>query len=451
MVGGQTVSLTVDPLDGACRARREPRPFFSIGRELCFNARVSSPTPADRPLRRNRDYLLLWSGQVVSTLGSTASTIIYPLLILALTDSPKAAGIAGALRAIPYLVFSLPVGALIDRWDRKRVMILCDLGRCAAVLAIPLAIAFDALSLALIYAVTLVEGTLYVFFNIAEVAALPRVVPAAQLPQAAAQNEAGFGAANIVGPSFGTFLFQFGRAMPFLADAASYAVSVVTLVGIRARFERERAAPRRDLRHEVMEGLRWLWDNRLIRYMALLTGGLNLVLAGVPLLVIVLAKRLGAGDAQIGVIFSLAGIGGIVGSLLGARIQRRFRFGQVIVATLVIECLLFPLYAVVPSYFLLAAVAGGSSLLGPIYNVVQFSYRLSIIPDDLQGRVNSVFRLLAFGFIPLGAALSGVLIEQLGVLQAVVVFEAVFVLLAAATAANRHVRDAAPIGRAAAS
>ncbi len=104
-------------------------------------------TPAPPPLSRNRDYILLWSGQVVSTLGSTASTVVFPLLILALTGSPGAAGIAGALRALPYLVFSLPVGALIDRWDRKRVMILCDLGRFAAVLAIPLAIAFDALSL----------------------------------------------------------------------------------------------------------------------------------------------------------------------------------------------------------------------------------------------------------------------------------------------------------------
>jgi len=407
--------------------------------------------PEQPPLSRNRDYLLLWSGQVVSTLGSTASTVVYPLLILAITGSPKAAGIAGALRAIPYLVFSLPVGALIDRWDRKRVMILCDLGRCLAVLLVPLAIAFDSLSLALVYAVTFVEGTFYVFFNIAEVAALPRVVPQAQLPQAAAQNEAGFGAANIVGPSFGTFLFQFGRGVPFLADAVSYAVSVATLLGVRARFEGKRVAPPRELHHEVAEGLRWLWENRLIRHMALLTGGLNLVLAGTPLLMIVIAKRLGAGDAQIGVIFSLAGIGGIIGSLIGGRIQRRFRFGQVILATLVAECLLFPLYAVVPSYYLLAAIAGGSSLLGPVYNVVQFSYRLSIIPDELQGRVNSVFRLLAFGFIPLGAALSGLLIEQLGVARAVVVFEAILVLLAAATAANRHVRDAAPIGRAAAS
>jgi predicted MFS family arabinose efflux permease len=400
------------------------------------------------PLLRNRDYLLLWSGQVVSTLGSTASAVVYPLLILAITDSPKAAGIAGALRALPYLVFSLPVGALIDRWDRRRVMILCDAGRCIAVLAIPLAIALDALSLWLIYAVTLIEGSLFVFFNIAEVAALPKVVPTEQLPQAAAQNEAGFGAANIVGPSFGTTLFQlFGRAAPFLADAATYAISVATLLGIRARFEREQPAVRRELRHEVAEGLRWLWSTPLVRFMAFLTGGLNLVNAAIPLVLIVRAKELGATDAQIGVVFSLAGIGGIVGSLIGGRIQRRFRFGQVIVACMALEALSFPLYVLMPTYHSLAIVAGASALLAPVYNVVQFSYRLSIIPDELQGRVNSVFRLLAFGFMPAGAALSGFLLERMGTVAAVLVFWCVLIALAAATAANRHVREAAPIAR----
>lgn len=406
-----------------------------------MNAPAAAP-----PLWRNRDYMLLWSGQVVSTLGTTASTVVYPLLILALTGSPQAAGIAGALRALPYLVLSLPVGALIDRWDRKRVMILCDVGRGLAALSIPIAMAFDVLTLWQIYAATLVEGSLFVFFNIAEVAALPRVVPPLQLPQAAAQNEAGFGAANIVGPSLGTFLYQvFGRAVPFLADALSYAVSVLSLVRIKAPFRSDRPVVRRHLAHEVAEGLRWLWANPLIRYMAFVTGGLNLVNAGTPLIVIVLAKQMGAGDAEVGVIFSIAGIGGIVGSLIGGQIQRRFRFGAVIAATIWANALLFPLYAIVPSYFLLGVVAGLMFLMNPIYNVVQFSYRLALIPDELQGRVNSTFRLLAFGFMPVGAALSGVLIERWGAVGAVALFSAWQLTLAVLTSANRHVRHAMPI------
>jgi predicted MFS family arabinose efflux permease len=399
-------------------------------------------------LWRNRDYMWLWSGQVVSTLGSTASTVLYPLLILALTDSPEAAGIAGALRALPYIVFSLPVGALIDRWDRKAVMIRCDIGRALAVASIPLAVAFDALTLTQVYVVTAIEGSLFVFFNIAEVAALPRVVAAPQLPEATAYNEAGFGIANILGHPIGTTLYQvFGRAVPFLADALTYCVSVVSLLRVKAEFQIETAPQKRDLRSEVAEGLRWLWANPLIRYMAFLTGGLNVINAGMPLIVIVLAKGVGASDAEIGLVFSFVGIGGIAGSLVGGRIQRRFSFGQVINGCMVAGALLFPLYAVMPSYIWLGVVAGLYYFLAPIYNVVQFSYRLSLIPDRLQGRVNSTFRLLAFGFMPIGAALAGVALERLGSTATVGLFSALLVAMAVATALNPHVRRAPSIGR----
>ena len=401
------------------------------------------------PLWRNRDYMLLWSGQVVSTLGSAASTIVYPLLVLALTGSPEAAGIAGALRAIPYLVFSLPVGALIDRWDRKRVMVLCDVGRAITAISIPVAIAFGWLTLWQIYAAVLIEGSLFVFFNIAEVAALPRVVPQGQLPQAAAQNEAGFGAANIVGPSLGTFLYQaFGRGVPFIADALSYCVSVASLLAISTPLRSQPAAVARDLRSEIADGLRWLWNKPLIRYMAFLTGGMNLINAAAPLIIIVLAKSLGAKDAEIGVIFSVAGIGGIVGSLIGGQIQKRFSFGRVIIAIVWLDALLFPLYALVPSYWLLGVISGLTYLTSPVYNVVQFSYRLALIPDELQGRVNSTFRLLAFGFMPIGAALSGVAIARFGAAGAVAPFSIVLFALAGLTTFNRHVRNAVPIERA---
>ena len=395
---------------------------------------------------RNRDYMLLWGGQLASTLGTAASQVIMPLLILAITNSPEAAGIAGALRFFPYLVFSLPVGALIDRWDRKAVMIRCDVGRALAVATIPAAMAFDALTLWQIYAVSLVEGSLFVFFNIAEVAALPRVVAREQLPQASALNEAGFGITNIVGPSFGTVLYQvFGRAVPFASNVVTYAISAIALMRIKAPFHTRREVEEHDLKKEVAEGLRWMWDNPLIRYMAFLTGGLNLINAATPLIIIVFAKHMGASDGEIGVIFSAAGIGGVAGSLVGGGIQRRFTFGRVIVAVTWLEALCFPLFLVVPSYFLLSAVAGASAFLGPIYNVVQFSYRLSIIPDRLQGRVNSVFRLLAFGFMPVGSALAGVLIERVGVSAAVMVLSAWLFVLAVSTTFNRNVREAAPI------
>lgn len=401
-----------------------------------------SPKPG-APLWHNRDYMLLWSGQVVSTLGSTAASIIYPLLILAITNSPGAAGVAAALRALPYLLFSLPVGALVDRWNRKQVMILSDLLRAVAVLTIPVALWFDVLTLWQIYLVAFVEGSLYVFFNLAEVAALARVVPAADLPRAAAQNEAAFGAAQIAGPSLGTMLFQtLGRSAPFVADALTYLVSAAALSRIKTDFRPVVPTTTRKLRTEIVEGLHWLWHQPLIRYMAVLTGTMNFVYAATPLILIVLAKQLGASDIEIGLVFSIGGISGIAGALIGGRIQRRFSFGQVITSVVWAQALLFPLYLVVPKFYLLGVVFALIYTLSPVYNVVQFSYRLALIPQALQGRVNSSFRLIAFGFNPLGALLCGFMLEHAGNTPTVLFFAAWYISMAIVTQLNPHVRNA---------
>ena len=399
-----------------------------------------------RILWSNRDYMLLWSGQLVSTLGSAGSTVVYPLLILAMTGSPEAAGWATALRSLPYLLLSLPAGALVDRWDRKRVMIACDAGRLLATASIPVAMWLDALTLTQLYAATFIEGSLFVFFNVAEVAALPRIVAKEDLPHAAAQNDAGLAAVQLAAPSLGTLLYgAVGRAFPFVFDAFSYAVSAASLLRVRTSLHGQRPSGR-SLAHEMLEGVRWLWGNRLIRYMALLTGASNLTAAGTPLLVIVLAKELGTSDAAIGLAFTLGSLGGIAGALVGSRIQERFRFGQVIVATIAIQALLFPLYAFAPSLLALGLIGAGIYFTGPVYNVVQFSYRLSLIPDELQGRVNSTFRLFAFGFIPLGGALSGFLIEHAGPRACVWVFAAILAALTLLTRLNRDVREAKSLG-----
>ncbi len=400
------------------------------------------------PLWRNRDYMLLWGGQVVSVIGTGATQIVYPLLILSLTDSPAAAGVAAALGSVPYIIFSLPAGALIDRWDRKRVMIYCDVGRALTLLSIPIALWLNALTIWQIFACALLEGTLFVFFNIAEVAALSRVVDKEQLPQAAVQNDVAFSIAGILAPSIGAVLFQIGKAVPFLFDVVSYLVSVASLFFIRTEFQAERAARELDLMREIRDGLSWLWQQPLIRYMAFLTGGLNFVNTAVVLIVILLAQNMGATDAQIGLVFSLGAVGGIVGSLIGGQIQRKFRFGQVIVATIWVVALLFPLLAFAPNFWALALIMGLSWVTGPVYNVVQFSYRLALIPDALQGRVNSVFRLLAFGFQPLGAAIAGILIERYGVYVAIAFFSVWYFGWAIATMLNKHVRNAKQIGAA---
>ena len=376
----------------------------------------------------------------VSTLGSYTAGIVYPLLVLALTGSPATVGWVSALRILPFVLLSLPVGAMIDRWDRRRVMLLSDLGRGLVVGSLPLAMWWGPPTLAHIVAVAVVEGTLMVFYNLAEVAALPRVVPRPQLPQASAINQAGFATAGILGPALGTALYQVSRALPFAADALSYAVSAFTLWRLRGDFSAAPASAPRHLGAEVMTGLRWLWREKIVRQMALLSGAMNFVEASVPLLLIVMAQQMGASAVDIGLIFSAGGVGGVLGALVGGRIQRYLSFGQVIGAVVLLQALLFPLYAACPSALWLGLVYGLLEFLGPVYNVVQFSHRIALIPQGLEGRVNAGYRFIAHAFYPAGAALCGVLIERLGAGQTLVFFACFFGLVAVAALSSRTIR-----------
>lgn len=401
------------------------------------------------PLWRQREFMLLWGGQVATTLGAQTSGIIYPLLILALTGSPAQASWATALRMLPYLALSLPVGALIDRWDRRRVMLVCHIGRGLAVASIPAAMALDLLTLTHIYGVAVLEGALHVFFNIAETAALPRVVQPGQLQQATAQNQAGFATAGVVGPALGSWLYQVvGRGFPFLVDAISHVLGAVAIWRLRTSFAPAHNVTHAPLWTAVAEGMRWLMNQRVVRDMALITCGANFVSAAMPLLLIVRGKELGGSEAQIGLVFSLGGVGAILGAALGGMLARRLRFGQAIVLSIGVKAACIPLFLLCPGPLSLGLVYGVAMLFGPLYDVVQFSYRISLIPDGLQGRVNSSFRLFAFLLNPVGAALCGWLLERGGSPPAVAVFGGASVLLALAAWLDPAIREArGPGGR----
>jgi len=396
-------------------------------------------------LWRNRDYMLLWSGQAVSLTGTVISQTAFPLLVWDLTHSAAQVGLVGGLGTLPYVFLSLLAGALVDRWDRKRVMILCDMGRALNLVSVLIALMLGYLTVIQLCINALVEGTFFVFFNLSEVACLPRVVAKEQLPAATAQNESTMGMTTLFGPLLGGALYGVRQALPFVADAVSYAVSVCSLLFIKTKFQQERTQERRKLYIEIKEGLVWLWRQPLIRYMAFLTGGINLVNAGFIPILVVLVKQQHGSSLIYGVILTIGGIGGIAGALLGTPIQKRFRFGTVIISTVWVGALLWPLYAIAPNPIILGVITALSFINGPIYNVVQFSYRLALIPDELQGRVNSVFRLLAFGFQPLGWVVAGVLIQLISVIPTILALFVVYLVLAILTTLNKYVRHARPL------
>lgn len=391
-------------------------------------------------LWRNRDFMLLWSGQAFSSLGTTVTQTAYPLLVWDLSHSAALVGLVGGLGTLPYIFLSLIVGALIDRWDRKRLMIVCDTGRAINLASVLVVMWLGRLTVAQICANTLIEGTFYVFFNLAEVSCLPQVVSKEQIPLATSQNEATTGTTVLVGPALGGALYTLSQFVPFLADAISYVISVITLSFIRVPFQRKRQeGQQRKLLAEIREGLVWLWHQPLIRYIAFLTGGCNFIGAGLLPVLLVLVKQQHGSSLAYGTILTIGGVGAIIGSLLGAPIQKRYRFGPVIICLIWFEALCFPLYAIAPNPLLLGVISACLFVAGPIYNVVQFSYRISLIPDELQGRVNSVFRLLAFGFQPFGFALTGLLIQWFQVVPAILFLSACALLLAILTSVNKHV------------
>lgn len=186
---------------------------------------MPTPIPAPRSLWRNREYLLLWSGQTVSAIGSQFSGFVIPLLVLALTNSPADAGLVGALQGVPYIILSLPAGALADRWNRKTVMIVADCGRALNMVSVPIGLAAGRLTVGQLYIVALIEGTLFVFFNVAETASLAQVVSTEQLPAAVASQETTWGISALVGPAAAGALYQaVSAALPFLVDAVSYGI-----------------------------------------------------------------------------------------------------------------------------------------------------------------------------------------------------------------------------------
>ena len=385
----------------------------------------------------------------VSVLGSRISTVAYPLLVLALTGSPGLAGLVGFLATLPYLVLQLPAGALVDRWNRKRLMIVCDVVRALALASIAFALWADALGIAQVMLVAFVEGACYVFYNLAQSAAVRHVVPPAQLAAALGRNEARERGAYMLGFPLGGILFGVGRAVPFLVDALSYAASIVTLLLIRKDFQGE-LRPQRATRmaSEVKEGIVWLWNQPFLRATAFLVAASNLLFAALVLVLIVLARDGGASAGLIGVMLAGAGVGGVAGSLLAPRLERRLSMKRIVIGANWVWALLLPLMLVAPGPLALGGIFAAMAFVGPVWNVAIGAYQLTITPDRLLGRVTSAETLLAYGAIPLGSLAAGLLLEAAGARGAIVALAAGMLLVAVAATASAGIRSAPSLAEA---
>jgi MFS family permease len=405
---------------------------------------VSSAKPAN-PLRTNRDFRLLWSGQTISVLGSRVSAFALPLLVYKVFHSPARAGLVGFAGGLPFLLLQLPAGGFVDRWDRKRTMIWCDLGRGVAVLSIALALWAERLTLTQMIVVAFVEGSLFVFFNLAQNAAIPKVVSANQLSRALAQNEAGARGTALAGGPLGGLLFTLSRPLPFVFDAVSYVISIATVAATRTEFRSEPREDRDTLHREVAEGFRWLWHHPFIRATSLLFAGGNFIVNAVMLSVIIVSAGRGAAAVETGVIYGFIGVGALLGALVAAWAQRNIPPRAIIVGTNWIIAALVAALALPMPTLAFGPIIGLLAFTVPTLTVLVSTYELSLIPDRLLGRVESVILLLAWGSIPFGALIAGSLLEWLGFDTALVALGCLMGLVALAATVSPAVRRIPPL------
>ncbi|GAA4607658.1 MFS family permease [Actinoplanes octamycinicus] len=406
-------------------------------------------SPSARPLWRHRDFRLLLGGRLISQLGDQLQFLALPLLVVTLTGSSAQAGLVLGLQTVVYLGFGLVAGALADRWDRKATMIWCELGRALLTGSIPVAAAAGVLGMPQLFAVAVANGVLSTLFGAANSAALPAIVTRAQLPTALGAIGAASNTLRIAGASVAGLAYTLGRMLPFAVNAVSFLVSAAALRAIRAGFQQDRApaaASPRELIADIRHGLSWLWHRPVIRTLALLDAGDSLRYGAGYLLIIMLARELHASPAQVGLVFTGAAAGALLGSLLAPVLAGRFPLGRLSIAMLWVEALAFPFYALAPAWWLLLVVAFAESVVAPVYTVALDSYRIGVTPDALRGRVTGAIDTLTTGAAAVGTMASGALIAGIGAPALTFVLVGWLTILALVATLSRTVRSATATG-----
>ncbi len=372
-------------------------------------------------LRGHRDFRLLWGGETVSELGSQVSLLAIPLLaVRTLHATTFQVGLLTAAETAAFLIVGLPAGVWVDRIRRHWVMIAADLGRVLVLGSIPVAYALGALTMVQLIIVTLVTGILTVFFDVAYQSYLPSLVGRDHLVEGNAKLTGSAQVATVAGPSIAGGLVQaIGSSYAIVVDSLSFLVSALAVAGIRAPEPKpevpEGGHP--SLRHDMAEGLRFVFHNALLRAIACTTASSNLasgIAAAVE--VVFLVRTVHASPAVIGLLFTLGGVGGVLGALVAGPLARRIGGARATIVGILsnVGALLIPLTQPKAGLVFFGIgmlfVAFGAT----VYNVNQVSFRQRLCPDRLLGRMNATMRFVVWGVLPIGALIGGLLGTAIG-------------------------------------
>jgi MFS family permease len=370
-------------------------------------------------------YWKLWSASAVSNLADGIFWIALPLLALRLTDSPAlVAGVVFASR-LPWLLFALVAGALADRLDRRRTMILVDLVRVGLLGSLSAAILLDVATIPMLYIVAFALGVFETLFDTSAQSIMPSIVPRSRLSLANGRLYAAELTMNqFVGPPLGGLLAAVAIGAAFGTSAVAYLLAALVLLSITGSFRPVREGPPARLDREIAEGLRYLVGHPLLRTLAVMVGISNLGGAAVFAIFVLYAVEpgpLGLSEVGFGLLATAGAVGSVAGSLLAPRLEKVAGRANLLAISIAVMAIAAALPAFTTSVLVVAVglVLGG--MMSMAWNVVTVSLRQRIVPDRLLGRVNAGYRLLAWGTMPLGAALGGAIGEMAG-LRAVFIF-----------------------------
>jgi MFS family permease len=389
---------------------------------MCHPSIVSSVADHPREGRLGLPFWQLWSGSTLSNLADGLVKIALPLVAVTVTDSPVlVAGVAMAV-TLPWLLFALPAGALADRVDRRVAMVTANVARAAAaaVLAITMVLWLEAAAAAIwvLYVVALLLGTAETVYDTCAQSILPQVVSRDRLARANGRLIAAELTANeFVGPPLGGLLVAAGVAVAFATPAALWAAAVGVLLLLRGGFSVPRGDPT-TLRADVAEGLRYLWRHRLLRTLAAMTGLFNFATNATFAVFVLHAVGPGSAmrltEASYGLLFGTIAGGSLIGALLADPIIRRLGRSRSLALGILGGVATVGTPALTTNVLVIAVAFLIGGVTNALWNVVAVSLRQRITPDRILGRINSSYRLVAWGTRPLGAAAGGLLGELLG-------------------------------------
>jgi MFS family permease len=404
----------------------------------------NSTMAVSRPRALGLAYAKLWSAGSVSYLGDGIYYTALPLLAASLSRDPLIVATVQVAGEAPWLLFALPAGALVDRWDRRRVLWIADAYRSLVVTALAVAIVAGWTSIAVLGAtgfLLAIGGTL---FNPAALSIVPAIV--SREPDRLERANGRLAAAQTIGehflgPPVGGVLFSLAHSVPFLAEAVSFAVSSALIASIRGRFAStthhaqgpaRSAGKRPSLRGEIVEGLRWLAGHRLLRALAVMVAIASLAFSAWSSIMVLFAQdRLGLGAVGFGLLWTGVAAGSLFGGLLAGRLGRTFGESRLLLLSATSFGATTLGIGFTASPWVAGILLGVLGLALTVWNVVVISLRQAIVPDRLIGRVNSAFQQLSFGMLPLGSALGGTLGRTLGLRAPFLISDVTLLVIAA--------------------